>query len=38
MKEQKVQKELEKDDGQAQEDDKIVYIEGRTYIPNNRKI
>ena len=33
-----VQNELEKKDGQACEDNRVVYIEERIYIPNNRKI
>jgi len=37
-KEQKVQKELEKDDGQAWENDSIIYIEERIYVSNNQKI
>ena len=37
-KEQEVIKELEKEDGQAWEDNSIVYIKGRIYIPNNKKI
>ena len=36
--EQKVLKELEKDDRQAQKDNGVVYIERRIYIPNNQKI
>ena len=35
---QEVQEELEKDKVQAQEDNGIVYIEGKIYIPNNQKI
>ena len=38
IREQEVQKELEKDKGQAWKDNRIVYIKGRIYIPNNRKI
>ena len=38
IKKQKVQKELETNNGQAWEDDRIVYIEERIYILNNRKI
>ena len=37
-KEQKVLKELEKDEGQVWEDDRIVYIEERIYILNNQRI
>jgi len=33
-----VQNELEKKDGQACEDNRVVYMEERIYIPNNRKI
>ena len=35
---QEVQKELKKDKEQAQKNNRIVYIEGRIYISNNRKI
>jgi len=35
---QKVQKKLEKDDGQAWENDSIIYIEERIYVSNNQKI
>ena len=38
IREQKVQKKLEKDKGQAWKDDRMVYIKGRIYITNNRKI
>ena len=34
-KEQEVCKELEKEDGQSFEEDGIVYVDGRIYIPNN---
>ena len=37
-KEQEVQKELEKEDGQAQEDNGVVYMKGKIYVPNNWKI
>jgi len=37
-KEQEVCKELEKEDGQLFEEDRIVYVNGRIYIPNNQKI
>ena len=37
-KKQEVQKKLEKDDGQAWEDNRIVYIKERIYILNNKKI
>jgi len=36
--EQEVQKELERDDIQAWEDNGIVYVKERIYIPNNRNI
>ena len=35
--EQEVQKELEKKDNQVWEDNRVVYIEGKIYIPNNQK-
>ena len=38
IKKQEVLKKLEKDERQAQEDDGIVYIEKRIYVPNNQKI
>ena len=38
MKEQEVCKELEKEDGQSFEENGIVYIDGRIYVPNNQKI
>ena len=38
MREQKVHKELEKKDEQTQEEDRIIYIDGRIYIPNSQKI
>jgi len=37
-KEQEVYKELEKEDGQLFEEDRIVYMDGRIYILNNQKI
>ena len=37
-KEQEVIKELEKKDGQSWEKDQIVYVEGRIYISNSRRI
>ena len=37
MREQEVQKELKKKDGQAWKDDRVVYIEEKIYIPNNQK-
>ena len=36
--EHKVAKELDKQDGQAWEDNGIVYVNGRIYISNNKKI
>ena len=33
-----MQKKLEKDNGKAWEDDRIVYIKGRIYVLNNKKI
>ena len=36
--EQEVVQVLEKEDGLSWEDDRIVYIEERVYIPNNKKI
>ena len=35
--EQEVQKELEKKDNQVWEDNRVVYMEGKIYIPNNQK-
>ena len=37
-KEQEVCKELEKEDGQSFEEDRIVYVDGRIYVLNNQKI
>ena len=37
-KEQKVQKELEKEDGQAQKDNGVVYMKEKIYVSNNWKI
>ena len=37
-KEQEVIKELEKEDSQSWEDNCIVYVKGRIYILNNKKI
>ena len=34
-KEQEVCKELEKEDSQSFEEDEIVYVDGRIYVPNN---
>ena len=36
--EQEVQKKLKKDNGQAWEDNRIIYIEERIYVLNNQKI
>jgi len=33
-----VAKELDKQEGQAWEDNSIVYVNERIYIPNNKKI
>ena len=38
MKGQEVCKELEKEDSQSFEEDEIVYVDRRIYIPNNQKI
>ena len=38
MKEQEVHKELEKKDGQTWEENGIVYVDERIYIPNSQKI
>ena len=37
-KEQEVCKELEKEDEQSYEENRIVYVNGRIYVPNNQKI
>ena len=37
-KEQEVCKELEKKDSQLYEENRIVYVDGRIYIPNSQKI
>jgi len=37
-KEQEVVQALEKNDGLSWEEDGIVYVEGRIYIPNNKKL
>ena len=37
-KEQEVCKELEKEDGQSYEKNRIVYVDERIYVPNNQKI
>ena len=31
-------KKLEKEDGQSYEENGIVYVDGRIYVPNNQKI
>ena len=36
-KEKKVRKELEKKDGQSWEEDRIIYMDGRIYVPNCQK-
>ena len=36
--EQEMQQMLKKEDRSTQEQDKIVYIEGKIYIPNNKKL
>jgi len=36
--EQNIQKKLKKDNGQVWEDNGIVYVKERIYVPNNRKI
>ena len=36
--EQEVVQALEKDDGLSWEQDRIVYMEGRIYIPNSKKL
>jgi len=38
MREQEVQKELKKDNGQVWKDNRIVYVKERIYVSNNRKI
>ena len=38
IREQEVQKELKKEDSQAWEDNRVVYIERKIYISNNWKI
>ena len=37
-KEREVIKELEKENGQSWEEDKIVYMDGKIYMPNNWKL
>ena len=36
--EQEVQRKLEKDEGQAWEDNGIVYMDRKIYVPNNQNI
>ena len=36
--EKKVVQALEKEDGLTWEEERVVYMEGRIYIPNNKKI
>ena len=36
--EQEVIKKLKKEDEQSWDEDRIVYVDGRIYIPNNQKI
>ena len=38
IREQEVQKELKKNEGQAWEHNGIVYMDGNIYVPNNWKI
>jgi len=38
MKEQEVIKEIEKEDGQFWEEDRIVYMDRRIYVLNNKKL
>ena len=38
MKEKKVVQALEKQDGLTWEENRVVYMEGRIYMPNNKKI
>jgi len=38
MREKEVVQALEKEDGLTWEEDRVVYMEGRIYVPNNRKI
>ena len=38
IREQEVQKKLDKEDGQAWEDNRVVYMERKIYILNNWKI
>jgi len=38
MREKKVIQALEKEDGLTWKEDRVVYMEGRIYVPNNKKI
>ena len=38
IREKEVVQALKKEDGLTWEEDRVVYMEGRIYIPNNRKI
>jgi len=38
MREKEVTQALERQDGLTWEEDKVVYMEGRIYVPNNKKI
>jgi len=38
IREKKVVQALEKEDGLTWEEDGVIYMEGRIYIPNNKKI
>jgi len=38
MKEQELIKEIEKEDGEFWEKDRIVYMDGRIYVLNNKKL
>jgi len=38
IKKQEILKKLEKDKGQAWEDDGVVYVKRRIYVPNNQEL
>ena len=38
MREKEVVQALKKEDSLTWEEDRVVYMEGRVYVPNNRKI